>query len=205
MGLYDNSAAAVPWLTVDSAAMTVSLNFTLLPELLATRGYVNHAVGKWHLGYTTKAYTPTHRGYSSYLGYYNAMTHDYWTHVHGVSNGCDAVVPDMSNSTGLKGPITVSKDNGTYEATLFGDRAVQIVEAHDQSVPLFLYYAFHNEHDPHQAPRSELDTFPHIRSDTYKVTAALIETMDVQVRRERLQHTLPTLSYTIHPIHTHYI
>jgi arylsulfatase B/arylsulfatase I/J len=149
--------------------MAVSLNFTLLPELLATRGYVNHAVGKWHMGYTTKAYTPTHRGYSSFLGYYNAMTHDYWTHVHPVSSGCDAVVPDMSNSSGLNGPIRVSTDNGTYESTLFGDRAVAIVEAHNTSEPLFLYYAFHNEHDPHQAPRSNLDALPHIRSDTYKV------------------------------------
>ena len=43
--------------------------------------------------------------------------------------------------------------------------------------------AFHNEHDPHQAPRASVESFPHIRSDTYKVTAALIETMDEQVGR----------------------
>ena len=33
---------------------------------------------QWHLGYTTKAYTPTHRGYDTFFGYYSAMTEDYW-------------------------------------------------------------------------------------------------------------------------------
>jgi hypothetical protein len=43
------------------------------------------------------------------------------------------------------------------------------------------YIAFHNEHDPHQAPKSAIDAFEStIRSDTYKVTAAQIATMDEQ-------------------------
>ena len=63
---------------------------------------------------------------------------------------------------------------GSYESTLFGDRAVEIIERHaaaypDNSKPLFLYLAFHNEHDPHQAPRDAIDKFGLIRSDTYKV------------------------------------
>lgn len=57
-GLYDNSPAAVPWIKITDQA--VPLNFTLLPQLLKQQGYVTHAIGKWHLGYTTKAYTPTY-------------------------------------------------------------------------------------------------------------------------------------------------
>ena len=46
------------------------------------------------------------------------------------------------------------------------------------------YIAFHNEHDPHQAPKKDIDRFETtIRSDTYKVTAAQIATMDVQIGR----------------------
>ena len=93
----------------------VPLHFKLLPELLKARGYHTHAVGKvrppslpasvasrclrsrrrrrlvrrqWHLGYTTKAYTPTHRGYDTFYGYYSAMTEDYWAHTHAVADGC---------------------------------------------------------------------------------------------------------------------
>ena len=46
--------------------------------------------------------------------------------------------------------------------------------------------AFHNENDPHQAPRGALDLFDAtIETDTYKVTAAQIETMDTQARYSR--------------------
>jgi hypothetical protein len=125
------------------------------------------------------------------------MTEDHWTHVHSAAAGCSAIVPDMSNSSGLNGPIGVSRDNGTYESVLFGDHAVQTIARHDASTPLFLFVAFHNEHDPHQAPRESVDSFPHIKSDVYKVTAALIETMDLQVqvrlqRRVRLPPPAPS-------------
>ena len=40
---------------------------------------------QWHLGHTTRAYTPTYRGYDTFYGYYNAMTEDYWSHTHSVS------------------------------------------------------------------------------------------------------------------------
>eukprot|EP01052_Picozoa_sp_SAG31_P040238 SAG31_NODE_5781_length_2331_cov_1.138889_2_plen_139_part_00 len=90
----------------------------------------------------------------------------------------------MCLSTGTN--LTALGDNGTYEATLFGDRAVSLIHAHEQKQqqqPLFLYLAFHNEHDPHQAPLQAVQGFPHISDDTYKVTAAMIETMDAQVGR----------------------
>ena len=45
MGYYDNSGAAVPWLNLDTSRNGASLNFTLLPELLARVGYVAHATG----------------------------------------------------------------------------------------------------------------------------------------------------------------
>ncbi len=48
MGYYDNSAAAVPWLNLDSQRNGVSLNFTLLPEVLRDHGsYETHAIGKY--------------------------------------------------------------------------------------------------------------------------------------------------------------
>jgi arylsulfatase A-like enzyme len=181
MGYYDNSAAATPWEPVDANKLGADTRFKLLPQLLAAKGYVSHAIGKWHLGCATRAYTPTYRGYASFLGYYHAMTEDYWAHTHSTGKDCPgpglgASWSDMSNNTGAA--LGMSPDNGTYESVLFGDQAVRTIGAHahvhegETPAPLFMYIAFHNEHDPHQAPKAAIDAFEAtIRSDTYKVTA----------------------------------
>lgn len=184
MGLYDNSNRAVAGM-YPVVAQATPLHFKLLPELLKSQGYATHAIGKWHLGFALKKYTPTERGYDTFFGYYSAMTEDYWEHTHSVANGCELGLHsrDLHDSTSRSGPRAAT-DNGTYEATLFGDRAVDIITRHDPAAgPMFMYLAFHNEHDPHQAPSTELsiDKVGHIKTDTYKVTAALIQTMDVQV------------------------
>lgn len=185
MGLYDNSPAAVPFLPSFNA-QAVPQHFTMLPALLKEQGYQTHLVGKWHAGYTTKAYTPTYRGYDTFFGYYNAMTEDYWSHTHAVSSGCSlgGHSRDISDNVGTN--LKAGTDNGTYEGTLFGERAVKLINAHGAAAtddPFFLYLAFHNEHDPHQAPLASVTTAntDKIPLDVYKITAALIKTMDVQV------------------------
>ena len=74
-------------------------------------------------------------------------------------------------------------DLGVIYSTGSSGIDVDLIEAHDTTTPFFLYLAFHNEHDPHQAPLESVQSFPHIVDDTYKVTAAMIETMDVQIGR----------------------
>jgi len=57
----------------------LNLNETLLPQYLKDVGYSAHAIGKWHLGFTTWAHTPTFRGFESFYGYYGCAE-DYFTH-----------------------------------------------------------------------------------------------------------------------------
>ncbi len=44
------------------------LNETTLPEKLRDLGYATHAVGKWHLGFSSPRCLPTRRGFDSFLG-----------------------------------------------------------------------------------------------------------------------------------------
>jgi arylsulfatase A-like enzyme len=55
------------------------LSDILMPQHLSALGYKSHAVGKWHLGFFRKAYTPTARGFSSHFGFWNGYQ-DYYSH-----------------------------------------------------------------------------------------------------------------------------
>ena len=55
------------------------LNETLMPEYFNKNGYATHAVGKWHLGFFKKEYTPIYRGFDSHFGHWNGFQ-DYYDH-----------------------------------------------------------------------------------------------------------------------------
>lgn len=45
----------------------LNLDEKTLPEYLNELGYTSHALGKWHLGLFSYAYTPTFRGFDSFM------------------------------------------------------------------------------------------------------------------------------------------
>lgn len=58
----------------------LSLNEKLLPQYLKELGYANHIVGKWHLGFFKREYTPTFRGFRTHTGFWTGR-HDYYDHI----------------------------------------------------------------------------------------------------------------------------
>lgn len=51
----------------------------ILPQYLETAGYTRHAIGKWHLGFSKEANTPTYRGFESFFGFWQGH-HNYFSH-----------------------------------------------------------------------------------------------------------------------------
>jgi hypothetical protein len=165
-------------------------NTTLLPALLRSMGYSTHALGKWDVGYIAKVCTPTHSGFETFLGYYEACNHDLFYHTCGKcspqtcgrtdGNGtataeCEV---DFSLNVGVQGAIQGApvELNGTYSSRAFSARAKSLIASHNSSKPLYMYIAPQNVHlgcGPNkatqgiQAPCETVTLYPNVPTPFY--------------------------------------
>ena len=68
--------------------------------------------------------------------------------------------------------------NGTYSGYLYGREAEKIIENHPIDTPLFMYYAFHINHAPLEAPKKYLDMYANVTNPTRKAYMAMTSFMD---------------------------
>jgi len=152
------------------------LNETTTPQYLKSLGYRTHGVGKWHLGFFEKEYTPTYRGFETFYGFWNGKE-DYWDH----SSLEDVWGRDLRDNM-----EAVKNETGHYGTELFTEVAERIIDTHNKSEPLYLYLAQQAVHsanvqDPLQAPRRLLDKFPHFSTEDRRIYAAMVASLDESV------------------------
>ncbi|XP_002157149.3 arylsulfatase B isoform X1 [Hydra vulgaris] len=157
----------------------VGLNEKFLPQYLKQQGYKTHGVGKWHLGFFAKQYTPTYRGFDSYYGSYLGKG-DYWNHSNTETySGLD--LHDNENG--------VFSQDGNYSTEMYTAEAISCINNHNSSEPLFLYLAYqavhsaNTEEDPLQAPQEWIDKFSYIKHEQRRKYAAMLGYMDYGVGR----------------------
>ena len=140
-----------------------------LPQALKEVGYGTYMVGKWHLGHADKKYWPNSRGFDHFYG--NVVGEvDYFTKDRG------GVIDWQRNGTFLR-------EEGYYTKQI-GDEAVGLIERHDTSKPMFLYFASLAPHAPYQAPKEEVDAYAGVFPDKeHREYAAMITGLDTQVGR----------------------
>ncbi|XP_057307958.1 arylsulfatase J-like [Hydractinia symbiolongicarpus] len=160
-------------------AWGVGLEEKMLPQYLKTLGYKTHAIGKWHLGFFARDYTPSRRGFDTFYGYYGGQA-DYWDHSL-ASNGYWGL--DLHKDT----PSTsknVWTQWGNYSSNMYSHEAVDRIKGHNLSEPMFLYVAYQAVHsanlveDPLQAPQKWIDKFKHIKHNGRRKYAAMMAAMD---------------------------
>ncbi len=172
LGLYNNNEGDFP------------LSYALLPALLkqppppGSPRWAAHALGKWHLGWAFLNYTATFRGFDTFFGS-SGNTADYWAHtIHGPSYSCDGAGPgtwrDFIDARGNEVALAPESAFGVFDSTVLTERALAIVGNHSMAESLYLYFAFHNVHEPPNAPQATVDRFPHIAYDRRKITDAML-------------------------------
>ncbi|XP_062502311.1 arylsulfatase B-like isoform X2 [Corticium candelabrum] len=155
----------------------IPLNDTLLPQKLKELGYATHAVGKWHVGFFKKDYTPTQRGFDSFFGYLTG-SEDYYTHTR--RNGFPGW-PECKNWEGVDlhhNEKVVRTENGTYSTHLFTQKVIDIINQHNTDHPLFVYLPFQAVHEPLQVPESYLMPYMHIEDHNRRIYAGMVSAMD---------------------------
>ncbi|KAF6022692.1 ARSB [Bugula neritina] len=150
------------------------LNDPTMPDKLKEVGYSTHMIGKWHLGFYTKDYIPTSRGFDSYSGYLTG-SEDYYSRKRfaGGFTGIDYTV----NQTGRNNTY------GEYSAHLFTRHAQTVITAHaaQESSPLFLYLAFQSVHSPMQVPEKYENMYSNIEDKYRRIYAGMVSAMDEAV------------------------
>ena len=149
-------------------------DMTGIAEKLKSAGYVTHQVGKWDAGMATPDHTPQGRGFDTSFGYYH-HANDYYTEVAGSCNKT-GVVDLWDTDKPAHGVNGTGQDN--YEEDLFRDHVLDVINNHDPSTPLFLYYAPHIVHTPLQVPDSYLAKFSFIDDEHRKYYHAMVNYLD---------------------------
>jgi arylsulfatase I/J len=144
----------------------------------------------------TKMHTPWGRGYDSFLGYFH-HTNDYWTHeIETCKDGLAKTVNErdlwMHNST-YSGPAHwLENDAGcsqkhqnpsnnakcVFEEKVLTSRVKQIIEEHNESDPLFLFWSMHLVHMPLQVPNDYLAKYAAVDNQYRKLMRAMTDYLD---------------------------
>lgn len=128
---------------------------------------------QWHLGFETFDYHPLGRGFDSYYGYLGGGE-DYFSHMSG------GYVDLHDNNA------SVFNANGSYSATLFANKTIDVVQAHAASgsvAPLFIYLAFQSIHSPIQAPEEWVQPYSWIMENSRRTMAGMASCMDAEIAR----------------------
>nr|XP_050042516.2 arylsulfatase B-like isoform X1 [Dermacentor andersoni] len=157
----------------------ISLDVPTIAEQMKKLGYDTHALGKWHVGYTSTNYTPTHRGFNTHYGHYNDAKY-YFSAKFNFYGICGTDFWDNNS------PVT--NVEGAYDTHLVTDRAVEIISGHDTRKPMFMYMstlAVHAQtgHLATDAPERNIAKFPYIGDRNRTLFAGAVDALDESVGR----------------------
>uniref|UniRef100_A0A1B0CEX1 Putative arylsulfatase b-like isoform x2 bemisia tabaci n=1 Tax=Lutzomyia longipalpis TaxID=7200 RepID=A0A1B0CEX1_LUTLO len=168
---------------VSDEPWSLPMNEKTLPEYLKECGsYRTHMVGKWHLGFARKDFTPLQRGFDSHFGpwgpslsYFSKRFLMPWE-------------PFFDGHDMRRNENVTYESPGGYITDILTDEAVRVIRRHQQDTdkPLFLLVTHIAPHaaeadNPLQAPKEEILKFGYIEDPERRIYAAMVASLDRSV------------------------
>ncbi|KAG8226112.1 hypothetical protein J437_LFUL006742 [Ladona fulva] len=187
-GKYPIHTGMQHYVLLNWEARGLPLSERILPEYLKDLGYATHAVGKWHLGFYKKEYTPEYRGFDSHVGHWTGQQ-DYYDHT--------ATEEHFWGLDMHRGLDPARDIHGIYSTEFYTNEAVKVINSHGdllnnseekQKKPLFLYLAHTavhsgNYYNPLPAPDETVEQFSGIKDYKRRRYAAIVHWLDESVGR----------------------
>ncbi|KAJ8605169.1 hypothetical protein CTAYLR_000365 [Chrysophaeum taylorii] len=139
---------------------SIPLGHALVPEVLKTKGYSTHGIGKWNVGHCNEAYLPWNRGFDTFLGYFSDGI-DYVSHRADsiaaprsgkgyipIGNGTEFELLDLQfyeDPDEFEWTTAVEEHGGTYTSTLFAGEAARRIRG--ARGPAYVWLGYHGMHD----------------------------------------------------------
>ncbi|CAG2172948.1 unnamed protein product, partial [Oppiella nova] len=111
------------------------LHYKLWPQYLKQYNYSTHMVGKWGLGFARREYTPTYRGFDSFVGFW---THSKCNYNH---TSCETYRHLVCGDDSRHNTDFTANGTGVYSTHHFTDLSLHLIDTHNTAQPLFLYVA----------------------------------------------------------------
>jgi len=144
----------------------LDLQYTLLPKKLASKGYKNYMLGKWHLGFHQKTYTPNKRGFDEFFGiltggggHYSHISSATFT-VRGTEYKTNQLVFEGYNLWHNEVPVQEEEDpdvSNQHTTDIYTTKALKYLDDQPVDQPFFMYLSFQAIHAPMQAPEEYYD------------------------------------------------
>ncbi|XP_054152458.1 arylsulfatase J-like [Oppia nitens] len=178
-GIHPIHSGTQHFVLMSGSPWGLPLKYKLLPQYLKDMGYNTQAIGKWHLGFFSKDYLPTSRGFDDHTGNWGGFE-DYYNH--------------WMKERGFQGldfrhNLDVIRDSdGIYSTDYFTDKAIELISDNNNTRPLFLYMAYqamHSANSPFelQAPNELVKKFSFIKDEKRRLFAATLYSMDQSIGR----------------------
>ena len=133
-----------------------------IAEKMKEAGYKTSIIGKWHVGGHKQSYLPHNKGFDhSFVCINGAIS--YWNYTHAGINDLIRNGEKVYAASNLDSEAS----GNTYSSDMWANEAVDVLNKHDKSEPLFMYLSFNAPHHPLDAPKKILDTYSEVDIESY--------------------------------------